>query len=69
MTAYDFDESDYLEQLKALGKKVEKAEKAKDPLVKLLKVAGAVASRNWNIQTVSQKLMVRSDAAGCRNGP
>lgn len=39
MTAYDFDESDHLEQLKALGKKVQKAEKAKDPLVKLLKVA------------------------------
>ena len=38
MTAYDFAETDQLEELQALGKKVQKAEKAKDPLVKLLKV-------------------------------
>ena len=44
MTAYDFDETDHLEQLKALGRKVQKAEKAKDPLVKVLKVVGAAAT-------------------------
>ena len=38
MTAYDFAETDQLEGLRALGKKLQKAEKAKDPLVKLLKV-------------------------------
>ncbi|KAK9822311.1 hypothetical protein WJX74_006163 [Apatococcus lobatus] len=40
MTAYDFEETDQLEELRALGRKVQKAEKAKDPLVKLLKAAG-----------------------------
>lgn len=44
MTSYDFDETNQLEGLEALGRKVQKAEKAKDPLVKLLKVAYAVPS-------------------------